>query len=260
MNKYIAIIISSLLLVSCEDIIDLDLKTAESKLVIEGNIYNHSGPYTVRLSKTVGFNEPSIYPTVSGALVIIADNHGIIDTLTETSAGIYKTSKIEGIIGYTYYLTVVAEGNEHLAQSTMHQSVEIDSLYFKEFSFGPVKGTQLNINFMDPQGSDNYYHLISYINGSRYSSSIVSPDIFNDGESIEIPFLVFEDDSDDLVLGDNITVELQSVDENVYDYFRTSVSDDGLSSAPANPLSNISNGALGYFNACAINVRSIVFQ
>ena len=57
----------------------------------------------------------------------------------------------------------------------------------------------------------------------------------------------------DIILdnGSNVVVWVESIDQNVYEYYRTSVSEGGQSASPSNPVSNISNGALGYFNACS---------
>jgi hypothetical protein len=59
--------------------------------------------------------------------------------------------------------------------------------------------------------------------------------------------------------GDYVTVALQSIDKGVYEYFRTlnQANNSGQSATPANPVSNFSNGALGYFSAYAVKVKSI---
>jgi hypothetical protein len=69
---------------SCEKVIDIDLNKADSRIVIEGNITDQAGPYTVRISKTVNFDESNTFPAISGALVKISDNAGNSETLTET--------------------------------------------------------------------------------------------------------------------------------------------------------------------------------
>jgi hypothetical protein len=52
---------------------------------------------------------------------------------------------------------------------------------------------------------------------------------------------------------------MMNIDKNVYTYFNN-LTGDGFdnSATPANPKSNISGGALGYFSAYANQVRSIV--
>jgi hypothetical protein len=63
-----------------------------------------------------------------------------------------------------------------------------------------------------------------------------------------------------LKAGDEVTIWLESVDKYVYEYFRTEGSEGWQSASPANPTSNISNGALGYFNACSVRTISIIVE
>jgi hypothetical protein len=53
-------------------------------------------------------------------------------------------------------------------------------------------------------------------------------------------------------LNDTVQMELDAIDRPVYDYFYTLNQStlNGQSAAPANPVSNFSNNALGYF--CAL--------
>jgi hypothetical protein len=60
--------------------------------------------------------------------------------------------------------------------------------------------------------------------------------------------------------GDTVTVWLETIDKGVFDYFRTAGSESGRNASPANPVSNISNGALGYFNASSVRKGSIIYQ
>jgi len=62
---------------------------------------------------------------------------------------------------------------------------------------------------------------------------------------------------------DTVVVELQTLDLSTYDYYRTlfSILDGGLGNPnPANPESNLSNDALGYFGAFTISRDTIVIQ
>ena len=66
-------------------------------------------------------------------------------------------------------------------------------------------------------------------------------------------------------IGDTIHVEMQCIDQNIYTYYIAVIQisgDDGSGAGitPANPPSNISNGALGYFSAHTSAVSSIVIK
>ena len=102
-----ACIALTLTFVSCERVIQLDLKNSTPKIVIQGNIYDQPGPYIVKISNSVNFDASSNYPPVTGAKVVITDNVSQNETLTETTAGTYLTSKLRGIPGRTYSLSVI---------------------------------------------------------------------------------------------------------------------------------------------------------
>src|SRR4051812_35563922 len=103
--KLAALIFTVIAFCSCEKVIDLDLKDAAPQLVIEGSISNTAQVPTVRISRTVAFDEPSNFPGVSGAMVKIMSGSTPI-LLTESSAGVYQGPPILGRSGRTYALQV----------------------------------------------------------------------------------------------------------------------------------------------------------
>lgn len=88
-------------------------------------------------------------------------------------------------------------------------------------------------------------------------------DEFTSGQEIN-EYLVFEnrtkDHSKDIVKGNKLTVEMHSIEASVYTYlsslFNANGSADGA--APANPVSNISGGALGFFSAHTVERKTII--
>jgi|WetSurMetagenome_2_1015567.scaffolds.fasta_scaffold38936_2 hypothetical protein len=259
MNKFKIVIfitiISGLCFSSCQKVIDLKLNTSSSQIVIQGNIYDQTGPYTVKISKSVNFDESNVYPAVIGALVIISDNVGNSDTLTEASSGIYLTSVLRGMPGRTYTLTVKTDGKIYTACSTLPNAVEIDSLYMEKYRFG--NGEQITIDFIDPANVDNYYRLINFINDSEQDQSYATSDKLYEGKMVSYSFMSLVSDKK-LKAGDKVSVWLECVDKFVYEYFRTTDNESGQSASPANPTSNINNGALGYFNACSVCTKSLI--
>lgn len=258
-TKNIFILISALLIfTSCEKVIDLTLPENEAKVVIEAQISNATPINTVRLSKTVNYNQPNIFPPVTGAIVTIADNAGNSETLTEQSQGYYLTSQMIGVIGRTYTLTVTAEGQTYTAQCTMPVEVPFDSLIFsreKQFA-APDSLDVITPIYTDPIAIANYYRYVRVVNQKRFPGSWYNDDIFTDGETNTFGF--YADDME-LQPGDTLTVEMQSIAKVVYQYFNSKAqSADGFTGAPANPVTNITGGALGYFSAHTSQVRAVV--
>lgn len=242
------------LFTSCTKVIELKLHTSPTQIVIQGNIYDQAGFYVVKISNSVRFSDPNVYPAVTSANVTISDNVGHAEILTESPSGTYTTSSIQGVPGRTYTLTVIANSKTYTAISTMPFPVNIDSLYTKESPFGNKK--LLTAKFLDPAGIDNYYRLIEFINDEEQTGFHVTSDRLYQGKEMNFSFMSRGSDSRTLLKGDNVTIWLESIDKGIYEYFRTAGRDGGQSSSPANPTSNINNGALGYFNACSLTKKS----
>ena len=261
MKLYINIAVTAIVLIivfsSCQKVIDLDLNSASPQIVIEGNVYDKTGPYLVKISQTVNFDESNVFPPVTGATVEISDDAGNSEVLIEASSGNYISSSLQGIPGRTYTLSVASNGKIYTATSTMPNPVNIDSIDLEKSMFGNDK--LVSVNFNDPANINNYYRLIEFINNEQQPGFNVTDDNLNQGKIIRYSFMSAGNGSK-LVIGDNVTVWLESIDKGVYDYFRTAGNDGGQSSSPSNPTSNISNGALGYFNACSVHAISIIVQ
>jgi hypothetical protein len=254
--------ISGLIFISsffgCKKVINVNLRNADSQIVITGEINNRRGPYKVTISKSVNFSTDNIFPPVSDAFVTITGN-GVTDTLSEVESGTYLTNKIEGLPGKSYSLFVSVEGKIFTAISVMPQLVRIDSL---TFLVGRNNNIYSVVNFQDPPDTENYYQFIEFANGERFSNgrgNSVFSDRLSDGRYIST---VLYDDSTDIKRGMILTVQMNCVDKPVYNYLaellQISGGGGGFSSpAPANPTSNISGGALGYFSANTISSKTV---
>ena len=53
-------------------------------------------------------------------------------------------------------------------------------------------------------------------------------------------------------------VRMNSTEKAIYDFFYTLENASGNGQTPGNPLSNISNGAIGYFGAITVRERYVI--
>ena len=71
-----------------------------------------------------------------------------------------------------------------------------------------------------------------------------------------------QDDPRNIKSGDRVTIEMQCIDEIVYRYWSTVKAGggdgDGNTAAPANPITNIKGGALGYFSAHTVSRKAVI--
>ena len=250
-----------ILAVACKKVITLNLNNAAPQVVIEGNVTNQPGPYQVTITKSVAFYNSNVFPVISGAEVTITDsNLNIVDSLTENPAGTYSTSKLVGTIGHTYILDVKNAGQEFRASSTMPQQINMDSITFISNSGFGKPLTNPVINFQDPAGVYNAYNFVETINGMPSKQIFLFDDRLSDGKYVTKQLF---NDSNYIRPGDMVTIEMQCIDKNVFSYLKELSNSDptnGQPTSPADPTTNLSNGALGYFSAHTSQKKSAVFH
>jgi len=260
-KKYIILSLLSLCAgLACKKTVRLDLDSAPSRIVIEGEITNLPGPYQVKITRTVAFNDPNDFPPVSGAIVEVTDsNNSIRYPFSETSPGVY-TSNFTGVPRHHYYLAVQVDSLQYTANSKMPDIVHLDSVTFSlNTDLNGKKELNAVVNFQDPADVVNYYQFIEQVNGRVIPNTFVFEDRLSDGRYIEQPLY---NDSSYLHRGDTLNLRMYCIDKNVYNYFFSlmQVSSDGgfQPASPDNPISNITGGALGYFSAHTISGEKLV--
>lgn len=257
---YVFSIAFTSLLSSCEKVIDLELKKADPVIVIEASISNQYENHFVKISKTIPFDQLSTFNGLKGAQVTLSSSTGLNQVFAEIGPGIYRSPRFNGTPGVTYTLRVQAEGKVYSANSTMPYPVVPDSIGFKTLSFFGESNVYPTVFYKDPPNIQNQYRYILKING-KAQGDIVFEDRFNDGNSVSD--IIIYDGEDDINPGDIVDIEMQCIDRNVFKYF-FAISQIGGNGgppvAPANPVSNFDNGALGIFNACTKSSKSVILK
>ena len=254
-----------LLTSSCTKVININLNDSAPRIIIEGSISDQPASCIVKLSKTINYNVPNIFPEIEGALVNITDDLGNRATLVEVTPGIYTAKSFPGKVGRTYSISITSEGKTYTATSTMPDPVVIDTITQELFLRGSFGGGNeikyVKIQYKDPAGINNYYRFIEERNGTLFDAISVDNDLLRDGNTItqDIVNINFP-----LETGDSVTIFLQTIDKPVFEYFSqlSQITDSygGQSASPANPVSNLSNMALGYFSAYAVRSKRIIIK
>jgi len=255
---YFPVIYFMVLLVfpSCEKEIDLNLRSVEPNVVIEGTI-TLNGNAIVNITTTKDFEDNNEFPPLFGAIVKLTDENGNSEILEQSGEGLYIGSSIIGQERTTYHLSVKLNNNEYTASSTLPRKVNITNIVMYHIPLFDYPVPQ--VIFQDPSGEPNYYRAILSMNGKRMDIGNETIDDRNrDGVMIERILPVFDDNKEDsrkVEQGDIILVELQSLDKGAYTFFDTLGS---MGTSLNNPTSNFKGGALGYFSAYASDFMEIV--
>lgn len=235
----------ALLLLSCEDLIDIDLNRANPKVVIEADLNDLGSKQIIRISETVDFNVPIASKPIEGATVSIKDDKGRTFVFVDQGNGEYIRDNFKPEEKLAYNLTVNVNGEIFTSSTRMNEFVPVDSLAIKEETVFNETFYSVVLKFDDPKSVPNYYKYDISINGGRFKFAYTFSDKFNDG--LYVSHQVADRDNS-LAIGDSVIVRRQSISKAVYTYWNDIQMLNPGSAAPANPTSNISNGALGYFS------------
>ena len=104
-RSLLPLLLFPLLVLSCVTEFQPDTVSLPPSLVVEGQITDQPGPYTVKLTRTADYSYKAINLLETGAVVSIEDDQGNRETLREQApGGVYQTrdAGIQGVAGRSY--------------------------------------------------------------------------------------------------------------------------------------------------------------
>jgi len=156
------------LVTACVDKIDFDIPNTDPLIVVEGMITSDPGPYTVRVSRSIGFDSDSSFRDPIEAMKIkLFDDQGNQEDFTETKPGVYSTGgAIAGAVGHSYHIRLeTSDGKIFESQpDTLHAVGEVTNVkhaYQHEVlhkNYGDIDNNFFNISIDADAGteSNNY--------------------------------------------------------------------------------------------------------
>ncbi|MGP8216612.1 MAG: DUF4249 domain-containing protein [Bacteroidia bacterium] len=239
---------SVLLMAACTKNINLVVPQAPNQIVVEGHIEPDSAgslflSHNFNYYGVTSFTGILTNDVVHGAHISISDGT-TTDTMIETnpSIGYYQNKNLKGVVGKTYYLTVVAEGQTLTASTTILTPIPLQSLWYQAASGMDSLG-YLWATVNDPAtGSGNYYRWLARrlnkVNGKDEDTTFVPPSlsVFSDqtfkGQKFQfffgrgsVPGSKAADDtnieSGYFKLKDTVIVKFCTIDYNSYHFYST---------------------------------------
>ena len=215
--KYLYIIMFLFLgIVSCEDVVEVDLDTATPRLVIDAALeLNEDGSTTstVSLSRTAGFYEEN-NPIVTNASVVINESNGTTHNFRHIGGGVYESNTIN-LIDNEVYTLIVEDGSDiYTASQTLERTVPIATVEQLVLDNLDPEITRITVLYDDPVGlGDNY--LFTY--QDQYNDELdVGDDEFTDGNRAPSIFFM-----EDLPVGTVITLGIKGIDSDCYRFYET---------------------------------------
>lgn len=292
--KYIFSLFLSVSLMSCEDVIQLNVPETEKYLVVEGTITNVAGEQFIKLTESQALLSTTTPKAVTNATVKVTDNTGKVYEFKDTkNEGKYiwtpsTATEAMGAIGKTYTLRIDADGESYQAVSELKRVPKIDSIVYKYESSGrvnqtgdnkPKEGYDANFYAKDFVGVGDCYRVKVYKNGKMFSGAdniviaydaLLNKSSVGDGLMFILPLR--RAISPELYLeNDKLKVELNSITEPHFDFwtqFRTELNNTGLFSTPAARIPcnviNISTTpkkqAAGWFGTSAVSSLEVTID
>lgn len=299
-NKFLIFlyILPLFLVAGCEDDItdDLNLEASEPLVVIDAWINNKSESQTIQLLGTQPYFDNSGIIGLDGATVSITDDNGIVYPFVGTGDGTYtwtpNAGESFGEIGGNYNLSVIIDGVNYSAFSSMNRVPAIDSITsrIEEETAFSEEGIFAEFWSRDPIGPNDTYWIKTWKNGEylrepgqiniAYDAGFsagglidglifippirdaINPQIIEDGTLLS-PYTV----------GDMVYVELHSIPNEAF-YFleevrRQTDRPGGFAELFSVPLSNVptniqttdtSTNVLGFFTVSAVSSLSEVIE
>ncbi|SHG54026.1 protein of unknown function [Chryseolinea serpens] len=276
MKNIFFVLLFAIVFVSCDRPIHLNLNESQSRVIIEGQVTNRAGYQYVKLSRSVDFYQTGALPKITNATVSVKDSDGNEVMFIHNpnnkadSVGYYlPQTPFMGVIGKDYHLRVDVDGEIYEADDHLYPVTSVDSLAYridddeKDDPKTYNKFYEVLIYAKEPHPSKDYYLFKFYRNDSLKlynDTDIYYTDDEALGESINgISTPIF------YAPGDKATIEAYSLSRTgyvFYDDLQKLLNNDGgmFNQPPANSRTNLSNGALGFFQASAINSASIVVE
>ena len=276
--KYVAFLLSSFLLFSCEKNINFKLKVVPGVLVVDAKIENDQAPVVI-LSKSFDYFSKITAETldtsfVHNATITISagtQTQQLIE-YTDTAFGfpVYyysvdtaaSGSNFKGQLNTTYNLHIVSNGQAYDATTTIPSlGKKIDSLWWKQAPYTTdTSEVVVMVRATDPPGLGNYVRYYTKINSGSFlpGAQSVFDDELIDGTTYDLKVDPGIDRNNPVAFdknffhrGDTVTLKLSNIDRDTYQFWLTMEfayqSIGNPFASPNKVLGNISNGGLGAF-------------
>ena len=253
-------LVLTLFISSCEDVVDVNLKTAPPRLVVDAAINwekeTSGSTQKIVLTTTSDYYSAEI-PKASGATIKVRNSNDTEFVFTEDgSTGVYICTNFIPSIGETYTLSILYKGEIYTASETMQSIPKIDKISQK--SDGGILKDQYEVffYFQDVANVANYAMARFIPNYLKIPTFYVGDDRFIDGEEANWSY-----SDEDLKPGNTLEFTNYGISKRYYNYMNILINVSGGASGggpfQTAPVSvrgnlvnetNIDNYALGYFS------------
>lgn len=214
---------------SCVDVIDVDVPTAEPKLVIEASLDWEKGTtgetQTIKLSMlTPYFDANDEAPVKGGSVKVTNSNSGEIFDFIDQNNGEYICQVFKPILEDEYIMEVKANGKTYKATEVLKSVEKIHKVEQSVEKGNSKDDIEVVIHYYDPANIENF-QLIKFLKvGELLPQFIPIRDEYVDGNELDVYFEPLDDDDTDieeqLKAGDMVEYKLLGISKRYYHYMQ----------------------------------------
>nr|WP_299338721.1 DUF4249 family protein [Allomuricauda sp.] len=263
-------------LVSCTDVVDVEVQNGPERLVVEASLDWEKGTtgnvQTIRLRKSTPFFDTNTTTDVTGASIVVTnDISGASFVFADQNNGEYRTTNFQPRLGQSYSLRIEYNGEVYTAQETMTSVTDITNVFQGREDGFDDEVLEVNVVFTDPPEEGNNYMFKFQREGDLLPDLEVAEDEFVNGNEIEWWYEIDDDDEDlePFEPGDVVGIELYGISRPYYDYIKILIEQlGGVGIFETTPVAvrgncinetNPDNYAFGYFRLTEVVRTSYTF-
>lgn len=259
--NFISLLLLSISILSCTDVIEVDLEEATSRLVIDASIQWERGTQgnvqDIRISKTRNFfdNETRF---VEGAFVRIEDELQNLFHFEQVEPGLYRTENFQPVLNRRYFLSVQIEDELYEASEILTSVSNIVTIFQSDDGGFAGGNREVRVFYDDPIDEENFYLFKFFVDFLAFPDFSIQTDEFTNGNVNSVSF-----SDEDLEVGDVVTVQHHGVSRTYYNFLFRILSQTGDAGGPfqVQPATvrgnivnetNTTNFPFGYFSLSEI--------
>lgn len=261
----------ALLATGCEKVITADLTTAAPRLVVDASIdwvKNTAGnEQKIVLSTTTGYYS-SEFPSVSGAVVTVTNaTNSVFNFVEAPGTGRYICTNFLPVIGQTYNLKIILNGETYTASETFTPVPKIED-NIDQNNKGGEAGDEMEITFYY---QDDARQMNAYLNSITQPYSVFPELEVEDDEHTNGNLMQESYSHEKLKAGDQVDIKLYGISKDYYNYMFKLIVASGNDGNPFPTIpsavrgnivnqTNSKNYALGYFRLAEVATKSYTIK
>jgi len=245
----------------CEDVIDIEVSSSESKLIIDAifEVYHNHTPVTantvVKLRESNNYFDDEIPAITNPATVLLKDLTNDIDIIFEdnnSDGNFLPVNPFIPIENVDYELNIFYNEDLYQSQSKLITTTGFSEVYQGNSTLFTGEEIEVNVSFIDDVNTENNYLF-------NFSNDLFLPiqDRFFNGSTYNFSFFYQEDEVE---IPSTVLIKMSGVTKEYLTYFNVLISQSGqqaggpFETIPSSLLGNIVNTTnnknfpLGYFH------------